>query len=31
MTVLVDKLIIAGGEIKNGKPTNKTLVLDEGE
>jgi len=31
MTVLDDKLIIAGGETKNGNPTNKILVLDEGE
>jgi len=31
MTVLDDKLIIAGGETKRGEITNKVLVLDEGE
>ena len=31
MTVLDDKLIIAGGVTKRGDPTNKILVLDEGE
>ncbi|XP_065886080.1 putative mitogen-activated protein kinase kinase kinase 7-like isoform X2 [Dysidea avara] len=31
MTVLDDKLIIAGGQTKTGEVTNKVLVLDEGE
>jgi len=31
MTVLDDKLIIAGGKTKSGKVTDKILVLDKGE
>jgi len=31
MTVLDDKLIIAGGETRSDEPTNKILVLDEGK